>query len=480
MTTQVHKSTMLRAIMPAQINVLGEREVEVVVSTGNRARDGHVFEPSGGHFDNYGNNPIVLWQHDVMSPIGNGNELRVEDNGIRAKVVFAPVGIDATADRICGLVKSGVVRGISFGVDPIEAEPLDPAKPKGGKRVTSWELLEFSFCSVPVDPDALVTNRSQPNKGNEVDTNDGNTAGAPSVVRAKHTRALQRAPAHIVFKRGLYDVASLAYLLESVGYAHSTAEWEKEYEGDDSEVPAMIGEALQKLGAAMVAMTAEEVAELLAMHGQEPEGETDEERALKPAQRAWRRGMVMCRAGKSVSAANKEKLEDADGHLKRAMKHHAAIADHHGAVGDGIKTCRALHEDLGKAHKEMGDALDAASDDDGDGEDGVKRCMRAHKSIGKALDKMGDAHADMDDKHQDAGDSHNGCGRAIKSASRCMRAVVEGTAPGSEEDDGKDDDSQDVQTSAGTGESGGSSNDRSMDADFRRRQSDLLRLRQTA
>lgn len=64
--------------------------------------------------------------------------------------------------------------------------------------------------------------------------------------------------------KGLYDVAQLAQLLASLGYVEDNAEWEAEYEGDNSPVPAMLYGAMQQLGAALIAMTQEEVSELLA------------------------------------------------------------------------------------------------------------------------------------------------------------------------------------------------------------------------
>src|SRR5207244_3777174 len=54
--------------MPAQINAVGELEVEAVISTAAVARDGHIFVPQGAKLDNYRKNPVVLWQHDTMQP----------------------------------------------------------------------------------------------------------------------------------------------------------------------------------------------------------------------------------------------------------------------------------------------------------------------------------------------------------------------------------------------------------------------------
>lgn len=153
--------TAMRKLVRAQINQLGEREVEVVMSTAALARDGHILLPQGCILDNYRANPIALWSHDPEKPIGNAENIAVGPEQIAARVVFAPAGISHKADEICGLVKAGVVRAVSVGFEPIDMEPLDPKKPHGGKRITAWELLELSLVSVPADVGAVVTGRSK-------------------------------------------------------------------------------------------------------------------------------------------------------------------------------------------------------------------------------------------------------------------------------------------------------------------------------
>lgn len=142
------------------IEPLSDLEVLVVMSTGDVARDGHILEPGGADLDTYRQNPIVLWQHDPKMPVGVATAVGINDNGnIAARVAFAPIGVSQTADQVRALVKSGIVKGVSVGFDPIEGQPLDPRKPKGGQRFTRWALLECSFVSIPADTGAGVTAR---------------------------------------------------------------------------------------------------------------------------------------------------------------------------------------------------------------------------------------------------------------------------------------------------------------------------------
>lgn len=155
----------MRKLIRAQINTLGDDEVEVVMSTAALARDGHILLPQGCRLDNYRSNPIVLWSHDPDKPIGNAENIVVGPSQISARIRFAPMGISHKADEVRGLMKAGVVRAVSVGFEPIETEPLDPKKPRGGQRISAWELLEFSAVSVPADAGAMVTARAQNRTG---------------------------------------------------------------------------------------------------------------------------------------------------------------------------------------------------------------------------------------------------------------------------------------------------------------------------
>lgn len=152
--------SMIRKLVQTQVTEIGDDEVEVVMSTGAIARDGHILVPGGADLAQYRANPVVLWQHDPGQPVGTAEGVRVDGDKIVARIRFAPLGVSEVADRTRGLVKSGVIGAVSVGFDPTEGEPLDPARPRGGQRFTGWELLECSFVSVPADTGAVVTARA--------------------------------------------------------------------------------------------------------------------------------------------------------------------------------------------------------------------------------------------------------------------------------------------------------------------------------
>jgi len=81
-------------------------------------------------------------------------------------------------------------------------------------------------------------------------------------------------------QRGMWEVGALAQTLAELGWAQDCATWEAEMEQDASAVPAMLGEAMRLVGEALIAMTAEEVAEMMARFDTPPEtDDLDEEEA---------------------------------------------------------------------------------------------------------------------------------------------------------------------------------------------------------
>ena len=246
---------MQRKAYQADLSTLAEkRQVRVVVSTPEVDRAGEQVVQDGINFDSYKVNPVILWNHDPASPIARALEIGVEMGRTIALVQFPPEGISPTADEVYGLIGAEVINGASIGFNPIETEPMDPREPRGPVKYLSCELLEFSFVSIPAVRSAVVIERSA--EGITTMANDRKLAALK--VKARVSKSLMT--------KGLYEVGQLAGLLESLGWLREGAEFERELEGDGSKVPEMLGGCLGTLADALLAMTQEEVAELLAQH----------------------------------------------------------------------------------------------------------------------------------------------------------------------------------------------------------------------
>lgn len=573
---------MQRRTFPAEISALGDNEVLIRMSTGDRARDGHILDPGGCVLDNYRANPIQLWQHDPNEPVGTNSDIAIAGGCIEARTTFAPPGISATADKVRGLVKAGVVRAVSIGFEILDATPIDPARPCGGLHATSWELLECSFVSVPADTGAVVTARATADEDWKVgasrtlpidetdDEWDGPAAAAAifdwaggddfdpkqarkgflvydaaapklrgsyklpiarvvdgrlkvpkAAIRAAASRlsqtdipgAVQTAAGEVLdhYKekagmavndegraaavkrlravlltqaaeaprlRGLYDVSRLACLLGELGYATDNAHWEASLEKDGSAVPAMLGEALAKLGAALIAMTQEEVAELLAnasgtaaIEDEMGEGDRAWLRTAKTDRvRAWRAASVLARAGKSISAANAAKLGAAAGHVQAAADHAATAAagsdkatEAHGRAADAHAAALATHEKLGAA------LADAKANPD-DAAKHITRAITQHGALARNLDAVTDAHDAQEIPQGDAADAVTASTRCLRAATRCLRSVLDGVT---------DDDGDEANIPGTSADGDGSEADRAFSPDARRRRAALLELAAT-
>jgi hypothetical protein len=139
--------------------------------------------------------------------------------------------------------------------------------------------------------------------------------------------------------KDLYDVASLAYALNSLGYLQFNSAWEAEYEGDGSQVPAMIAEACRSLGDALLAMTAEEVAELMAQMTPQGEGAVAKglcKKDAKPLVKAI--AAVKIKAGAKFSKATRDTVAKACQSIKDGHDTLAGLIGDDDVVDDGDET----------------------------------------------------------------------------------------------------------------------------------------------
>jgi hypothetical protein len=99
-------------------------------------------------------------------------------------------------------------------------------------------------------------------------------------------------------------------MLTDLGWLEEGVEYEAEQEGDGSPVPKMLANVMWAMGEALIAMTAEEVAELL-----KPEADEAGKAFRVRVSKAYR-----AKSGKVISAATMGKLAVAHGHATECMK----------------------------------------------------------------------------------------------------------------------------------------------------------------
>lgn len=133
----------------------------------------------------------LLWQHDMRSPIGVEQSLKVDGHGLLGKWKLLTTG---PAEYAYEALKTGAVRAMSIGYIPEVIEfNVENEEVRYLKQV---DLLENSVVSLPMNEDALVTGVK--------------TAFCPTCGKATAEPAEHRAGNHSESKQAL-DLASLTF-----------------------------------------------------------------------------------------------------------------------------------------------------------------------------------------------------------------------------------------------------------------------------
>jgi HK97 family phage prohead protease len=148
-------------VLLIKMDVLGDvqpqgdsRQVRFVISTGAVDRDRDVIDPQGWQLDNYRKNPVVLWAHNSWDlPIARTLEMGVSGDQLTATAEFAGADVYPFADTVYQLLKGGYLRATSVGFRPLTYNYNDA---RGGIDFSTQELLEFSVCPVPANPQCLM------------------------------------------------------------------------------------------------------------------------------------------------------------------------------------------------------------------------------------------------------------------------------------------------------------------------------------
>lgn len=143
------------------------RVLEYVITNESTDRYGDIVRASGVSWENYMKNPVMLFAHDYPAlPVGNTIKIWHEpsDNSVRAFGLFFDDRVDPTgrSETVYRFAASGAMKGCSVGFMPVEAYRPKTAAERTtlglgeyGVEFRKTDLLEFSPCSVPANPEAL-------------------------------------------------------------------------------------------------------------------------------------------------------------------------------------------------------------------------------------------------------------------------------------------------------------------------------------
>jgi HK97 family phage major capsid protein/HK97 family phage prohead protease len=110
--------------------------------------------------DNFLKNPVALAFHNHESPVGLWKNIRIKGGKLLADLELAKQGTSDFIDTLRSLVDQGILKAVSIGFKPIEAEYMDEKDPWGGMKFTKWELLECSLVAIPANSEALAVAKS--------------------------------------------------------------------------------------------------------------------------------------------------------------------------------------------------------------------------------------------------------------------------------------------------------------------------------
>lgn len=297
-------AAVLRLAVTAEASVVaGERAMSFVFSDESVDRYGDIIFARGWLLENFAANPVALFGHDASKPenvIGRARNVRVEGTRLLGDIVFAEAAVNPVAETVFRMLQGGFLKCVSVGFQPIEwAAAKDKSRP-GGIDFRKQELLEISVVPIPANPNALVEAKAA---GIDVERL-GLVAGKMPALQGSLDRGHPARSSFAVTTKGLYQVSYLASLLSDLGYLQEWVQYEADYEGDGSEIPQRMADAMKALGQILIDMTAEEVAELLAeiAGGGEEEvlDEGTELAANSPAQKAF---VALARLARSARAA---------------------------------------------------------------------------------------------------------------------------------------------------------------------------------
>jgi hypothetical protein len=144
------------------------RVLEYVITNEAKDRYGDIVRAAGVDLTNYKREPVVHLSHDTKTfPIGNSIKIWYDSmsKSIKSWTLFLDERVDKSglSDTAFRFASNGHMKGASVGFLPrdgyipkTESERIAIGLGEHGKEYRTSELLEYSICSIPCNPNALT------------------------------------------------------------------------------------------------------------------------------------------------------------------------------------------------------------------------------------------------------------------------------------------------------------------------------------
>lgn len=160
----VDKDTVIcgnKVVTMDQVKAVEEKDgiltCEFVLSNSNIDRDFDTVNVNGWDLTNFRKNPVVLWSHDHYSlPVAKSLNEYVENGQLIGKAQFAPKELNDFSYMVGQMYKHGFLNAVSCGFRATEWKYVSDENRPWGIDFLKQELWEYSCCTVPSNPDALL------------------------------------------------------------------------------------------------------------------------------------------------------------------------------------------------------------------------------------------------------------------------------------------------------------------------------------
>ncbi len=129
-----------------------DNPLEFILSDETVDRVGDVIRASGWDLQAFKSNPIALFGHSHDSILGVWENVRVEGKRLLGQLRLAKPGTSPLVDTVRSLIEQRILKAVSVGFQPIEANP----RKGGGYEFTKAALHEVSLVAVPANPSAIA------------------------------------------------------------------------------------------------------------------------------------------------------------------------------------------------------------------------------------------------------------------------------------------------------------------------------------
>ena len=312
---------MIRKLFEVKIAAISETDhtVTAIVSTDAIDRDDEVILPSAFEksLPRYMRNAVHGWAHDyskIENILGKAIDAKILPNGLQVTFKYA---VDTPSGMLAWLhIKAGNISAYSVGFMPVSwVIPDEKTLPqyKGARRVyTEVDLWEIALCAVPCQPEALVVGRTADSKSEEA-----TMSASPAASTDKKAGITKQHPL----------TADIAARLHAAACTVEGYSWWND--DDDNEPPD------PEICQGVIPILEAIIADLQALSKSD-----DDTAAIEPV--TTTAPHPAGKAGATMSAANKEILDNLHQCVKEAEAHCASLKD---AVGMDDSAAASTEDD---------------------------------------------------------------------------------------------------------------------------------------